>query len=169
MKRTLALLIASLLLFPLVALAADTDITAVKSCKYCGMDRQMFAHSRIWIEYADGSPEGLCSLHCAAVEFAVALDRRPTTIWVGDFETKQLVDADKAVWVMGGDKPGVMTRRPKWAFAEQAGADRFIKASGGTVITFDQAIKSAYEDMYDDTKMIRDRREAKRKAASEKK
>jgi nitrous oxide reductase accessory protein NosL len=169
MKRILALLFASLLLLPLVALAEDTDIAKVKACKYCGMDRQMFAHSRIWIEYVDGSPEGLCSLHCAAVEFAVALDRRPTTIWVGDFETKQLIDADKAVWVMGGEKPGVMTRRPKWAFAEQAGADRFIKASGGAVITFDQAIKSAYEDMYDDTKMIRDRREAKRKAASEKK
>jgi len=34
---------------------------------------------------------------------------------VGDFGTKKLIDAEKALWVLGGSKPGVMTKRGKWA------------------------------------------------------
>jgi nitrous oxide reductase accessory protein NosL len=60
--------------------------------------------------------------------------------------------------VIGGDKMGVMTARAKWAFANKADAEAFIKANKGTLGSFDDAIKAAYEDMYKDTKMIRERR-----------
>jgi len=148
--------------------AAD-DIKQFPSCKYCGMNREQFAHSRTYIDYDDGKPEGFCSIHCAAVDLAVHIDRFPKAIMVGDYSTKQLTDAEKAFWVIGGEKPGVMTKRAKWAFATKEGADGFIKQSGGSAATFDMAMKATYEDMYQDTKMIRDRRAAKRKAMEQQK
>ena len=59
-----------------LAIAAD-DIKQFPSCKYCGMNREKFAYSRMFIEYDDGKPEGFCSIHCAAVDLAVHIDRIP--------------------------------------------------------------------------------------------
>jgi nitrous oxide reductase accessory protein NosL len=137
---------------------AQDDITQHKSCKYCGMDREKFAQSRMLIEYDDGTKVGTCSIHCSAVDLSLNIDKTPVTIWVGDFMTKKLVDAEKAYWVIGGSKPGVMTKKAKWAFASKEDADTFMKENGGTAANFEQAIKTSYEDMYDDSKMIREKR-----------
>lgn len=153
---------ACILLLSTASATPDGDVQQAPSCRYCGMDRQKFGHSRMLIEYDDGSPVGLCSIHCAAVELANAIDRSPKAIWVADHGTRQLVDAEKATWVVGGDVPGVMTHRAKWAFADRAAADAFAKARGGTLASFDEAMKGAYEDMYRDTKAIRERRRARR-------
>ncbi len=141
---------------------AAEDIAKHSSCPYCGMDRERFGHSRMFIEYDDGSTAGLCSLHCAAVELALHIDKTPKTIWVGDYKSKKLIDAEKAIWVIGGSRPGVMTRRAKWAFEKKEEAEAFIRENGGEATSFDQAIKAAYEDMYADTKMIRERRKMRR-------
>jgi nitrous oxide reductase accessory protein NosL len=101
------------------------------------------------------------------VDLALNIDKSPKTIWVADFSTRQLIDAEKAVWVLGGKKQGVMTKRAKWAFTEEAAAEAFIQVNEGAVSSFDEVIKGAYQDMYEDTKMIRERRAAKRKAAAE--
>ena len=168
-KALLAAVALSLALAPLAALAADADIEKHKACKYCGMSREQWNFSRVYLEYDDGSTEGMCSIHCASVDLAVNLDKAPKTIWVADYGTKQLIDGEKAVWVVGGKKQGVMTKRAKWAFADKAAAEAFVKENEGSVATFDEAIKGAYQDMYEDTKMIRERRAAKRKAAAEQK
>jgi len=151
------------------AVSAADDIKQFPSCKYCGMDREKFAHSRTLVEYDDGKAEGFCSIHCAAVDLAVHIDRSPVRISVGDYATKELIDAEKAFWVIGGAKPGVMTKRAKWAFVGKEGADAFVKESGGSAATFDVAMKAAYEDMYQDTKMIRERRAARKKAMEQQK
>jgi len=148
---------------------AETDIEKHKSCNYCGMNRGQFAQSRMLITYGDGSETALCSLHCAAVDLAVSLDKTPKMIQVADFGTKNLIDAEQAVWVIGGTKPGVMSKRGKWAFADKADAEAFVKTNGGQVAGFEDAVKAAYEDMYGDTKMIRDKRKMmKMKSAGEK-
>ncbi len=136
----------------------EHDIAAHKSCQYCGMDREKFAHSRMLIEFEDGTSVATCSLHCAAVDLANNIDKTPKSIKVADYATKQLTDAEKAYWVVGGSKQGVMTRNAKWAFAAKDKAEAFIKENGGKLASFDEAIKAAYEDMYTDTKMIRDKR-----------
>ena len=141
---------------------AQQDIDKHAGCKYCGMDRKMFAHSRMLLVYEDGSELGTCSLHCVAVDLALNIDKAPKTIQVADFNTKNLIDAEKAVWVIGGEKPGVMTKRAKWAFEKKADAEAFIQANKGTLADFEAAIKASYEDMYADTKMIREKRKAKR-------
>jgi nitrous oxide reductase accessory protein NosL len=156
----LALMIAFLLVS--IQAVAQQDVGKHPNCKYCGMDRKMFAHSRMLLVYDDGSELGSCSLHCVAVDLALNIDKAPKTIQVADFNTQNLIDAEKAVWVLGGEKPGVMSKRAKWAFENQTDAEAFIKANGGNLADFEAAIKAAYEDMYTDTKMIRERRQAKR-------
>ena len=85
---------------------------------------------------------------------------RTSTSRVADASTRKLIDAKKAVWVLGGTKPGVMTKRAKWAFEDRAAADAFVKGNGGIVTGFPEAIRAAYEDMDQDTSMIRAKRKA---------
>ncbi len=136
------------------------DVKKYSSCQYCGMDREKFSHSRVLIEYEDGTIVALCSLHCAAVDLAINIDKTPKVIWVADHGTKTLVDVEKASWVIGGSKMGVMTKRAKWAFETKEGAETFKRENGGDPATFEQTIRASYEDMYQDTKMIRERRKA---------
>ena len=86
------------------------------------------------------------------------IDKTPKMIQVGDYNTKMLVDVEKGFWVIGGSKPGVMTKRAKWAFAKKEDAEKFVSENGGNPASFEQAIKAAFEDMYADTKMIQERR-----------
>jgi copper chaperone NosL len=145
------------------------DIHLYKTCKHCGMDRGMFDFSRMLIEYNDGTNAAFCSLHCAAVDLANNIDKTPMAIKVGDFNGKQLIDAEKAFWVIGGNKPGVMSKRGKWAFEKQDNAEGFIKTNLGKLASFEEAMKMAYEDMSEDTKMIRERRQMKRMQMMEQK
>ena len=138
------------------------DIAKHAKCPFCNMDRLQWAHSRMLVEYEDGTSVGTCSLRCLAVDLVNNLDKFPKTLGVGDYNTKELIDAEKAVWVLGGDLPGVMTKRAKWAFADKAAAETFVKQHGGEPTDFDGAIEAAFDDINEDTKMIRERRKAKR-------
>jgi len=159
--------------FSLMSLAVfaqvDSDIQKHPSCKYCGMDRKQFAHSKMFVEYEDGSASGTCSLRCMAVEFALQIDKTPKAIQVGDYPNQTLIDAEKAIWILGGDEPGVMTRRAKWAFQSKEKAERFIKEHGGALVNFEDAMKNAYEDMYADTKQIRERKRMRKMRMEQKK
>jgi copper chaperone NosL len=161
--KTIQIVIVSLFIITsAVTVLAQEDITQAPNCKYCGMDREKFGHSRMVIEFDDRSSVGTCSLHCAAIELAVAIDKTPSVLWVADYSSKKLIDAEKAFWVIGGSKQGVMTKQPKWAFAVQTDAESFIKESGGKLATYDNAIKIAYEDMYQDSRMIREKRKMRK-------
>ena len=163
-KKGLFVLAMALFLFITMAVFAQAqeDIQKHPSCRYCGMNRQQFAHSRIFIEYDDALTVGTCSIHCAAVDLAINLDKTPKALQVGDYITKNLTDAERAFWVIGGSKMGVMTQRAKWAFEKKEDAEKFIKENGGESATFDVTMKAAYEDMYADTKRIRERRKMKK-------
>jgi copper chaperone NosL len=165
MRKTHILILVGVvcLIFGGMALAdVKDDIALHKQCRHCGMDRGSFEFSRMLIEYDDGTVSAICSLHCAAIDLANNIDKTPRTIKVADFTGRQLIDAEKAFWVIGGKKPGVMSKRGKWAFEKQDDAEGFMKTNQGKLASFDEAMKSAYEDMYADTKMIREKRKAKR-------
>ena len=132
MKKIITIVLSVLLLSTCFISATEIDDQHLyASCSYCGMDRVKFAHSRMLIEYTDQSTVGTCSLHCAAIELALTIDKTPQSIKVGDFNSKQLIDAESAFWVIGGDKPGVMTSRAKWAFSTITAAEHFITQHGG--------------------------------------
>ena len=161
-RLMVSIVVSAILLLSGNILLAQNDISKLGSCKYCGMSLEKYAHSRMLITYDDNTETGVCSLHCAAVDLAINLDKTPKSIQVGDYNTKKLIDAEQANWVIGGNKPGVMTKRGKWAFEKKADAETFIKDNGGTAASFNDAIKAAYEDIYADTKMIREKRKMKK-------
>jgi nitrous oxide reductase accessory protein NosL len=68
---------------------------------------------------------------------------------VADYNSKKLIDAKSAAWVIGGSKKGVMTKVAKWAFVDRKDADAFIKAIGGKSATFDEALKAAEKEQAD--------------------
>ena len=158
MKKILVISMMVFLLAGFYNVFAQDDISKHPACPLCGMDRAKFAHSRILIEYDDGSTSGACSVHCAAIDMVVNIDKAPQSIMVGDFNTKQLINAENALWVVGGKKMGVMTKRAKWAFETKGAANRFMKDFGGEPATFETAIKAAFEDMYLDIMMMQKRR-----------
>lgn len=165
MKRSILAILLSLCMACISGVVfAQDDLQLEPSCKFCGMDRTKFAHSRMFVEYDDGSTRGTCSLHCLAIELALNIDKAPVSLSVGDYNSKNLIDAEKAYWVIGGNKPGVMTKQAKWAFENKADAEKFVAANGGTLAaSFDEVIKTAYTDMYADSKMIREKRKMKKK------
>lgn len=125
------------------------DVEHHPECTYCGMDRRRYAYSRMFVEYHGGTAVGTCSIHCTGIDLALNPGKTPKAILVGDFDTHRLIDAEKSVWVIGGDRTGVMSIRGKWAFEERARADAFIKAHGGQIGTFEEAMKTTFEDMYE--------------------
>ncbi|MDX9895092.1 MAG: nitrous oxide reductase accessory protein NosL [Desulfofustis sp.] len=147
---------------PAPALSENKDIADHPACPICGMDRLKYAHSRMLITYEDGTQFGACSLHCAALEMAYRLDKIPSKLEVADMNTHQLVEAEKATWVIGGNKMGVMSANAKWAFADPAAAATFVEKEGGKIGDFETAISAAYSDMDKDSRMIRERRKMKR-------
>jgi copper chaperone NosL len=125
---------------------AQDDLTDHRSCGICGMDRKEYGFSRMLVRYDDGDTTGVCSLNCAVIELAVNKGRKVKALLAADRDSRTLIDAERAVWVMGGKKPGVMTQRPKWAFASSASAGAFIEAYGGKVVTWSEALAAARED-----------------------
>lgn len=162
MKKA-GIIVAVVLLVGALAAYAQEDIKKAPTCKYCGMDREKFSHSRISLEYEDGTATGVCSLHCAAVGLSMNAEKTPKAIWAADYNTKKLIDAQKASWVVGGKKPGVMSRRAKWAFEKREDAETYVKENGGMVAPFDAALKYAFADMYSDLSMVREKNENKKK------
>ena len=145
-RRLVILLVFCLLLHFTAAGAADT-VENPKYCKQCGMDRTVFAQSRMLIIFADGTTVGVCSLHCAVAEMKQNKDKQVTSLMVADYATRELIDARTAIWVVGGNKEGVMTSVPKWAFAKREEAQEFVKENGGKVTSFDQVMRAAEEEV----------------------
>ncbi len=153
MKKTylvMAVLAACLSWTAVVIAETRDDIQLYKNCKICGMDRKAFDYSRVLIEYDDGTTVGLCGMRCAVLDLALNIGKVPKSVMVGDFTTHQLIDAEKAYWVIGGKKEGTMSSRGKWAFATKKGASVFITANGGRHATYQKVLKVSFEDLYTD-------------------
>jgi nitrous oxide reductase accessory protein NosL len=127
-------------------------------CKYCGMKRSQYPHSWVILIHTDDSQKMVCSVHCAAIDMALHTEKQVSKITVADYITHRQIPAETAFWVIGGDRVGVMTARAKWAFKTKADAQQFIKDHGGKLADFDSVMKAAFEDMYQDTLMIRKKR-----------
>ncbi|MHB8122681.1 MAG: nitrous oxide reductase accessory protein NosL [Desulfuromonadaceae bacterium] len=126
--------------------SSHADVEKHNACPHCGMDREKFAHSRVLVSYSDGSSAGLCSIHCLVTELKGNKGKPVKMVEVADVNTKQLVDAEKATWVIGGSRKGVMTRVAKWAFAKKDDAAAFVLKHGGTLATYKEAFASAEKD-----------------------
>jgi copper chaperone NosL len=144
-------------------------------CRYCGMERAKFSHTRHLLVYEDDSVEGTCSLHCSAISLSLNMDRGPKAIYAGDAgaaETiKPLVLVDKMHYVVDPSKPGTMTKVSNSAYASRAAAEATAgteasSKAGAKIVDFNAALTSAYLVMAEDTVMLRKRRGEMRKKLS---
>lgn len=129
--------------------AADSthaDVKTHQACAHCGMDRGKYAHSRMLITYTDGTSAGVCSIHCTVTELKASKGKAVKAVEVADLNSKKLVAAEKATWVIGGNKKGVMTRTPKWAFAKKDDAAAFVGKNGGKPATYREALTLAEKE-----------------------
>lgn len=126
--------------------SAYADVKKHNDCAHCGMNREKFSHSRMLITYADGSSVGVCSIHCIATELKKSKGKAVMMLEVGDYNSRKLINAEKAFWVIGGDKHGVMTSTAKWAFAVKSDAETFIKKSGGKLADYKEALAMAEKE-----------------------
>ncbi|MGE4279247.1 MAG: nitrous oxide reductase accessory protein NosL [Magnetospirillum sp.] len=148
----------------------ENEFDKYPKCPYCGMDRKQYHFSRHLIHYSDDLVDGTCSIHCAAISLSLNLDRVPKAIYAPDNGSgeaiKPLTNAEIAFYVIGGDHKPVMSKTPKTSFASKIAAD--AAKGSGEVVDFDKALTLSYLGMAEDTKMIRMKREEKRKAAAAK-
>jgi mono/diheme cytochrome c family protein len=118
------------------------------------MNLKMFWKTSHWLTFSNGTRVGYCSIHCASKVY----QERPTEIdgWeVADFDSKRLVNARKAHFLVGSDLPGTMTPVSKLAFASREVAEKYQKTHGGSIGTLDDAIKAAVEGRGEDMAMIK--------------
>jgi nitrous oxide reductase accessory protein NosL len=142
----ISLIVSAMLGIAVAAAIAGSDIDEFRSCASCGMDRKAYGYSRTLISYQDGTKVGTCSLHCAVEEMTINKVRVVASLKVADRDTRSLIDAEKAVWVIGGRKRGVMTQRAKWAFSSKDTAQAFVGSHGGEITSWDAALLAARED-----------------------
>ena len=136
--------------------AAEKDVERIPSCQYCGMDRARFASTRMLVEYGNKTTIGTCSIHCAAVDLAQSYGKEIAAILVADHRGGRLVDAAKAVWVIGARVPGVMAAKSRVAFASRGDAEAFRRENGGELADFEMALDTTFLDMPADTRSIRE-------------
>ncbi|MCP3871431.1 MAG: twin-arginine translocation pathway signal protein [Gammaproteobacteria bacterium] len=138
------------------------ELVKYPKCPYCGMDRTQWNHSRHLVHYDDGLVDGTCSIHCLAISLSLNLDRGPKVIYGADFgataKIKPLVPVDGATYLIGSSLKGTMTKTSKMAFASADTARATQTKNGGELVGFDDALKTAYLSMANDTMMIRKRR-----------
>ncbi len=109
------------------SLAGAAEMQNHGRCTQCEMDLNAFAQSRMLISYGDGSTAEVCSIHCAALDLRQNRDKQVKSIMAADYMTKEYIDARRATWVIGGNKPGGMNSPAEWAFATEADAQNFMK------------------------------------------
>ena len=154
----------------------EHELDKYPRCSQCGMDRRKFHRTRHLIHYEDGTAEGSCSIRCVGVSLMQNLRKDTQAIYAADFgseaEPRPLVSVEGATYIIGGDFPTVMSKRPKTAFASAQAAMAARAGKGGELADFDQALAAAFYDLVDGLKSRRQRRlereERKRREAADK-
>ena len=125
-----------------------------KWCPLCSMNLKMFWKTTHWLTFSDGTRTGYCSIHCASIVYQ---ERAPDIDhWeVADYDTKRLINARSSHFLIGSDLPGTMTPVSKLAFYSPDVAKTYQKEHGGSIGSFDDALKNAIEGRGEDMAMIK--------------
>lgn len=115
-------------------------------CDNCGMDRNKWARTR----YSFDSPHGefhTCSIHCLAV-LSIKLKTVPRNVKAAEyFHPENMLDAEKAFYVIGSSAPGTMTMSSKIAFSSREEAEAYSREQGGRTAGFDGAMNAAMNEI----------------------
>lgn len=114
------------------------------SCAICGMHLPTFYKTNHAADTKDGTKQ-YCSLHCV-VEDNELNKTDLKNLRVVDTNNLQFIPATEAFYVVGGKKPGTMSRTSKYAFSKESDAKSFAKEFGGKVMKFYDAYNVATKD-----------------------
>jgi nitrous oxide reductase accessory protein NosL len=121
-------------------------------CDLCAMDLHKYRLTKYILTLENKTQKHTCSLHCAAI---VINNNNVIQIDVSDYETGDMIDTKDSYYVVQSDIKGVMSQTSKLAFANKAQAEKFIAHHGGSMTTFDGALKLANADMEQDMLMLK--------------
>lgn len=127
--------------------ATPKDLAQYPDCLNCGMSRKECAHTRITVEYTDGTRRAECSLHCLLADLVDQPGRQPKRILAADYKDKKLVEAEKCWWVRFDNAAECRGSKVMLAFRAEREADEFIASFGGKKLNFDEALKLTYLDI----------------------
>ncbi|NOY65413.1 MAG: hypothetical protein GXO97_08480 [Nitrospirae bacterium] len=115
-------------------------------CDNCGMDRNRFARTRYVFDTEKGRFY-TCSIACLVI-LSMKMDLKPENIKVAEYLNPfNMIEADRAVYVIGSKAKGTMTRRSKIAFFSKSQAERFVAEYGGRIATFREALQEARKEI----------------------
>lgn len=120
-------------------------------CAVCGMNLVKFYKTN---HVYNGKQ--VASLHCL---YELTEGKIPSDAQVVDTKNLNLIDANKAFYVVGSKIGGTMTRNSKYAFSTEADAKEFQAENGGEIMDFAKAYEIAGQDFEGDNKMIKAKRE----------
>ena len=110
---------------------------AREDCRVCGMWIDQYMHTRHVLTEADGSRVSFCSFTCAAKHIRKH-GEDAKQLQAADYLTTELVDAEKAVYLVGSDAPPVMSYTSIITFAGISAAKDFQKKHGGRIMTYSE-------------------------------
>lgn len=114
------------------------------------MDRNRFARTR-YIFDTDKGRFYTCSIACLVI-LSMKMHLKPENIKVAEYLNPfNMIDADRAVYVIGSRAKGTMTRRSKIAFSLKSQAERFVAEYGGRIATFWEALQKARKEIIKET------------------
>jgi len=122
-----------------VAVVAGLAYAAFDKCHLCGMNIEGNENTAYEVQYQDGKSATLCCPHCGlwvhASEKAGIKQARAR-----DFISGEWMDPEKMYFVF--KSKAVPACAPSWiAFGKKAEAENFVKGFGGTVLSFNAAMK----------------------------
>ena len=127
-------------------ISAPLVYTEKTRCDNCGMDRNKWARTRYDFT-SDKGAYHTCSIHCLAV-LSMKLQTKAENVKTAEyFHPEHMLKADEAVYVIGSDAPGTMTRTSKIAFGERGEAEKFIVDHGGRIGDFYGALAEAIKEL----------------------
>jgi hypothetical protein len=127
--------------------ATPRDLAQFPDCLSCGMSRKSCAHTRMVVEYADGTKRAECGLHCLLVDLVDQPGRQPKRMFAADYNDRKLAEAEKSWWVRYDNAVECRGSKVMLAFRSEHGADKFIASFGGRKLNFDEALKLTYSDL----------------------
>ncbi|MCD8212759.1 MAG: nitrous oxide reductase accessory protein NosL, partial [Campylobacter sp.] len=115
-------------------------------CAVCGMNlTKFYKTNHVW------DSKQVASLHCL---YEITNGQIPQDAQVVDTKNLNLIDVNKAFYVVGSKMRGTMTKNSKYAFSSEADAKEFQAQNGGEIMKFAQAYEVAGKDFDGDQKMV---------------
>jgi len=140
LKKLIILISLTLALFSFDKNVPNGKIMGTSSCPVCGMHIKKFYKTSHAVVYTNGKKEHFCSITCLAKNMKKRKDIK--TIYVVDALTNKLINAKKAIYVIGSKVPSTMGNSSRLAFASKSNAMAFQKKYGGKISNFSTALKS---------------------------